>query len=198
MGLHTAGPLISFTPVGTASCGNGSSCAAKIEYTEESSKSSSRSVATGPPLLPTTGDDRCTLARQSGSTAARMSGGEGLLSALGSSCAPHPVTQHALLVPKQALATPQRRRGIRNQVLQSLTVKRGKCASRLCRPRLGCPRGIGQQQRTLSRACTLANCETRPHELCSHAVKSARLARDLLESIEATPCLPAAFIPAPP
>jgi hypothetical protein len=78
----------------------------------------------------------------------------GRLLGLGSNCAPHPVTQHARA---RKPPTPHR-----NQVLQSLTVKRVSaldvCAGRW----LGCPRGIGQQRGTLSHASIPAIFETRP------------------------------------
>jgi hypothetical protein len=84
---------------------------------------------------------------------------EGICLVLGSSCAPHPLTQHSHGTKRAALARPYANR---KQVLQSLSVKRVRMRDVCAGPRLARPRGIGQHLRALSHACTLASFETRP------------------------------------
>jgi hypothetical protein len=109
---------------------------------------------------------------------------EGICLVLGSSCAPHPLTQHSHGTKRAALARPYANR---KQVLQSLSVKRVRMRD-VCAGPPGLLVRVG-----LGSTCVPCPMHApwpalkRAHELCSPAVESARLARDLLESIEATP-----------
>jgi len=108
--------------------------------------------------------------------------------------APHRVTQqHSRHTGRERTRKPPTPARSRNQVLQSLTVKRVKARQAasplpcgLCRARLGSPAWDWPAAETLvSLHAPKPNCETRPR-IALPRLESARFARDLLESVEAT------------
>ena len=133
---------------------------------------------------------RQTCATSSASIGARMSGGAPLSL---DSAATVRLTQRSSTLSRHQTGARKQESGS-----ASLAVKRVRALDVCAGSRLLCSRGIGQQVRTLSRACTLADFETRPRSVLSRRRVRTALLVIFWKASKPHLAFPSAVIPASP